>query len=99
MRNAIVRYRVKPGQEEHNEELVRAVYAELAERDPGGFHYATFRLEDGLTFVHVWVQEDGAIELKDVAAFRGFRSGLGERCEWGPEVSAAEQVGSYELFA
>jgi hypothetical protein len=98
VRRAIVRYRVKPGEAERNADLVRAVYAELAERRPDGFHYATFRLEDGLTFVHIWVQEDGAPELSELAAFRAFRSGLSDRCEWGPEVSPAEEVGSYEFL-
>ena len=37
MRRVMVRYRVKPGQAERNEELVRAVYEELHRADPPGF--------------------------------------------------------------
>ena len=58
MRHTVVRYTVKPGSEEENEELVRAVYRELAELRPEGFRYATYRLEDGRTFVHV-AEQDG----------------------------------------
>ena len=59
MSAVIVRYRVKPGRAEENAELVRAVYAELAAGQPPGFHYATYALEDGVTFVHVAFMEDG----------------------------------------
>lgn len=75
-RHTIVRYRVKPGEAERNEELVRAVYGELAELDPGGFRYATYRLEDGLTFVHHAVQQgDGPAPLAGLPAFREFQAG------------------------
>jgi hypothetical protein len=48
----MVRYRVRPDEAERNEKLVRAVYEELHRVDPAGFRYATFRLEDGVSFVH-----------------------------------------------
>ena len=51
--HTVVRYNVKPGRAEQNAELVRAVYGELAGLGPAGFRYATYRLEDGRTFVHV----------------------------------------------
>src|SRR2546422_108734 len=37
-----------------------------------GFAYASFRLEDGVSFVHVVVEEDGegSVSLADVPAFR-----------------------------
>ncbi len=37
MARTIARYTVKPGKEERNAELVRAVYRELAELQPQGF--------------------------------------------------------------
>ena len=92
----IVRYRVKPGEEEVNAEHVRAVYRELAEARPEGFRYATYRLEDGRTFVHMAVQEgEGEFPLRSLASFREFREGLDGRCEEGPEVTLAEELGSY----
>lgn len=95
----IVRYRVKPGQEEHNAELVRAVCAELAELEPEGFSYASFRSEDGRTFAHLAVTEgDAPVPLSELTAFREFKRELPERCEWGPERTPSEVVGSYRLL-
>jgi nucleoside-diphosphate-sugar epimerase len=39
-------------------ELVRAVYAELEQTAPERFHCGTFRLDDGLTFLHIVAQGD-----------------------------------------
>jgi len=87
---------VGPGLEERNAELVRAVYRELAELSPAGFRYATYRLEDGRTFVHVAERDGGADNpLPDLPAFRRFQAGIGERCESGPEVGGAELVGRF----
>jgi hypothetical protein len=89
MTTTLVRYRVKPGRAEENAELVRAVYRELNELAPPGFHYATFR--DGDAFTHVAF---GDFQLTTVAAFRAFSETVGERCAEPPVVSR-EPVGSY----
>ena len=95
----VVRYRVKPGEEERNEQLVRAVYAELHDAAPQGFRYGTFRLDDGRTFVHVAVTEgDEPVPLPGLAAFAEFRAGLEARCEEGPDVRRAELIGDYALL-
>ena len=57
MRRVVVRYRVRPDRVEENERLVRAVYEELAAVQPEGLRYATVKLDDGVTFVHVAVHE------------------------------------------
>jgi hypothetical protein len=94
--HTVVRYTVKPGLEEQNADLVRAVYRELAEAQPAGFEYATYRLEDGRTFVHVAAHDDDfEFPLRDLASFREFRAGLDGRCEQGPVVSPAEKLGGY----
>jgi hypothetical protein len=96
MRRTIARYTVKPGCDERNAELVRAVYRELAVLRPQGFRYATYRLEDGRTFVHVAEHaDDAANPLPTLAAFQAFQAGIGERCECGPQVDRAEAVGRY----
>ena len=96
MRRTIARYTVNPGQEEHNAELVRAVYRELAELAPPGFRYATYRLHDGLTFVHVAeLDDDAPAPLPELAAFRAFQDRIGERCAWGPVVGSAEIIGRF----
>ena len=53
MSAVLVRYRVKPDRADENAELVRAVYEELAAHQPPGFRYATFVLDDGVTFTHI----------------------------------------------
>jgi hypothetical protein len=99
MRRVMVRYTVKQGQAEANEELVRAVYRELNEGSPEGLRYATFRLDDGLSFVHV-AEVDGADNpLLELPAFKAFTAGIGERCDVPPVSSSLTEVGSFRLFA
>ena len=93
MRHTVVRYTVHPGRAEENAELVRAVYAELAELRPDAFRYATYRLEDGDTFVHV--AEGEGVVLTRLASFRAFQAGLRERCAVPPAVTPAQRVGAY----
>ena len=50
----VIRYRTKPESADENERLIREVFAELAEQ-ARGLRYATFRLDDGVSFVHVAV--------------------------------------------
>jgi hypothetical protein len=99
MRQVMVRYTVKPGRAAENEELVRAVYDELAEVKPEGLRYATFRLEDGLTFVHIAFSDlaDGN-PLSSIKAFQKFQEGIGERCDVPPKVAELSEVGSYGFF-
>jgi len=98
MRQVMVRYRVKPGRAAENETLVRAVYDELSAAAPAGFRYATFRLDDGVTFVHLAVQDDdGPGPLPQLAAFRAFVAGIGERCDEPPAVSELTRIGAFRL--
>jgi hypothetical protein len=67
----LIRYRTKPYQADANAQLVEAVYAELHRSRPEGVSYATFCLNDQVTFVHVvQVQED----LTEVGSYRFFAS-------------------------
>jgi hypothetical protein len=99
MSAAIVRYRVKPGRADENAELVRAVYAELAARQPPGFRYVTFLLEDALTFVHVAITDDGHdAPLTQLLAFRRFRDAIAERCDEPPQSTwLPTRIGSYRV--
>ena len=49
MHQDIIRYRTRPEQAAANEELVRAVYEELAKIRPEGLSHATFLLADRVT--------------------------------------------------
>jgi hypothetical protein len=97
----MVHYTVKPEQAAQNEELVRAVYEELHQTAPSGIRYATFVLEDGVSFVHVASNEaeDGRNPLMEVAAFRTFQEGIGERCEAQPVRRDLREVGSYGFWS
>lgn len=100
MKRVRVRYRVKPSQVARNEELVRAVYGELDQARPARLRYATFRLDDGVTFVHIAATEteDGSSPLESVAAFKRFQENIGERCDEGPVVSEIREIGSYRFL-
>jgi hypothetical protein len=99
MRRVIVRYTVKPGLAAANEELVRAVYRELHELAPEGLRYATFRLDDGLGFVHIAEVDGEQNPLTELPAFQAFVAEIGDRCDQPPVTSGLAEVGSYRLFA
>ena len=94
MEQVMVRYRVKPERVAENEALVRAVYMELEQARPEGLRYATYKLEDGVTFVHVAAAE-GEMPLTRLAAFRRFVDGVAERCDEPPVTTALEQIGAF----
>lgn len=98
MRSVIVRYTVKPDQAAANEELVRAVYEELAVTKPVGFRYATFRLEDGVGFVHLARYDTDENPLQESEAFMRFQESIHERCVVPPVATSVHEVGSYNLF-
>jgi hypothetical protein len=83
-----------------NEDLVRAVYAELHQKKPTGLHYATFQLDDGVSFVHLAANdtEDGRSPLSELQAFKRFQENIDDRCEERPVVSSLREIGSYRLF-
>ena len=95
MRRVMVRYRVKPDQVSANEELVRDVYAELDRARPDGFHYATFKLDDGVSFVHLATHDGEHNPLAENEAFARFQAGIRDRCDEPPVVTDLEVVGSF----
>jgi hypothetical protein len=100
MRQVMVRYKVKPEHAAENEQLVRAVYDELERSQPSGFRYATFQLDDGVTFVHLSSTQaaDGQTPLEKLEAFQRFQDNIGDRCDEPPVVSRVREIGSYHLF-
>ena len=95
MRQVMVRYKVKPDRVDENEQLVRAVYEELAATEPVGLRYATFRLDDGVSFVHIASVEGEHNPLAEVEAFARFQADVRDRCEEPPVVTELREVGSY----
>jgi hypothetical protein len=98
MRQVMVRYKVKADRVAENEDLVRAVYAELEELAPERFQYATFRLDDGVTFVHLAFETNEA-PLPELEAFKRFQEAIADRLEEGPILTELTQIGSYGLGA
>jgi hypothetical protein len=101
MKKVVVRYKTKPGQADENQRLAERVFDELNERDPGGVRYATFRLADGVSFVHVASIEtdDGSNPLAETSAFAEFQREIEDRCSEQPAAQDATLVGSYRFFA
>lgn len=98
MRQVMVSYRLKADCVAENEALVRAVYEELHATDPAGLRYATFKLPDGVSFIHLAQTGEGSNPLPDVEAFKAFQAGIKDRCEQPPVVSDLSEVGSFHLF-
>jgi hypothetical protein len=92
----MVRYKVRPDRADENEALVRAVYEQLARERPEGLHYATFKLPDGVSFMHIVIETDepGRI-LGAASAFRAFTADIESRCEEPPVVTELTIVGSF----
>ena len=97
---SFIRYKTKPESADENQRLVENVYAELADLDPGGMRYATLRLEDGVTFVHIFMtdSDDTPNTMGNIAAFAEFQRELADRCIEQPSAQSATVVGSYRLL-
>jgi len=99
MRRVLIRYRLKPDQVERNEELVRAVYEELHRAAPSGFRYTTFKLEDGVSFMHISESEGEGSPLPGLASVQEFQREIAERCEEQPVFAELTEIGSYRSGA
>ena len=98
MTATVVRYQTKPDRADENQQLIEAVFADLDARQPDGFTYKVFRLEDGVSFVHVVVEHDDVDDpdsLQDVPAFQAFVQNIAERCDVPPLAMGATVVGGY----
>jgi quinol monooxygenase YgiN len=99
MERVMVTYKVKPDRVQENEKLVTAVYEELRQNNDRDIHYATFRLEDGQTFVHIaaFASDDKRPILTESASFKAFQQNLGERCEVPPNPQKLTKVESFNF--
>jgi hypothetical protein len=98
MATTVVQYRVKPERVEEHLQLIEAVFAELDEREPEGFTFKVFRLEDGVSFVHVVIEHDGVDHpdsLQAMPVFQAFVATIVDRCDIPPAVSGATVVGGF----
>jgi quinol monooxygenase YgiN len=98
LKTVIVRYKVKPEHAERNRELVHAVYSELELTQLADFNYATFVLDDGVSFVHLAAHGHETNPLPNLPAFQAFQEGIGERCAEQPVVTELNTIGAYGWF-
>jgi hypothetical protein len=97
MTTTIVQYRTKPERAEENQQLINAVFGELELRQPDGFTYKVFRLEDDVSFIHVMIEHDpgGPDLVQDLSTFKAFVANIVDRCESPPVETKALAVGGY----
>jgi hypothetical protein len=100
MRHTMVTYTVKPGREEENAGLVRAVFEELAQARPTGFRYAVFQVADSRQFVHLYTDEGStpSVVLQEVPAFKAFVADAKDRHEQPATFTEPELIGDYRTF-
>ena len=99
MNTVMVRYKVKPEKVQEHIGLVERVFRALAQSGPKGLRYASFRLPDGLSFVHLSSLEDGVSEnpLSQTPEFQEFIRDIKARCDEPPAPVALELIGNYRL--
>jgi hypothetical protein len=97
MATIVVRYQAKPDRADENQQLIEAVFAELNEHEPEGFTYKVFRLDDGVTFIHVVIEHDieDPESLQAIPAFQAFVADIDDRCDIPPVARGATIVGGY----
>ena len=96
MRTVMVRYRAKDEEKAaENEALIRGVFAELAQKAPGGVRYASYRF-DGTSFMHVaTIETTDPHPLTTLPAFQRFTEKIKERCVEPPVTTEMTPVGWY----
>jgi hypothetical protein len=100
MTQLMVRYKVRPEEAAANVQAIEAVFAQLWERSVPGLRYASFTLEDGVSFVHIVAgeTENDRETLRALPAFKDFSAAVRDRCEEQPVVTALNEIGSYRMF-
>ena len=100
MKRMMVRYKVKADRVAENERYIASVFEQLNHEQPPGLRYATFKLDDGVSFIHVVSVEtaDGSNPLRKVSAFQAFTAEVRDRCDEPPVTVELQEIGSYRLF-
>jgi hypothetical protein len=74
MKRVMVRYKVKADRAAENENYISKVFEQLKNDRPSGLRYASFKLNDGVSFVHIVSIDapDGSNPLGELSAFKVF---------------------------
>ena len=99
MERLMVTYKVKADRVEENEQLVKAVYEGLRQINDPDIHYATFKLNDGQTFVHIasFALMDKQPILTESKPFKTFQEKLKDRCETPPDPQKLNEIATYNF--
>ncbi len=96
MKTVMVRYKVKPDRVAENEALIARVYEQLKTEAPDKLRYQTYKLDDGVSFVHIaLVPLEGTNPLTQLSAFKEFTSNVKDRCDEQPVTTTISNVGYY----
>ena len=96
MKTVMVRYKVKPNRFAENEALITKVYEQLETEAPDKLRYQTYKLDDGVSFMHIALgPTEGPSPLTELSAFKDFVSGVKERCDEPPVTTVISGVGFY----
>ena len=100
MNRVIVRYKVKEDKAQENINYIQDVFTALEKSKPDCLRYASFQLEDGLSFVHIASIEtkDGSNPLPSLEEFNAFTQDIASRCDEPPIALSANTIGSYRIF-
>ena len=100
MKYVIVKYKVKADRATENENYITKVFEQLKSENPPGLQYASFKLDDGVSFVHIASIDsaDGSNPLGELSAFKAFTGQIKDRCEEPPVASNLNEVGSYRFY-
>jgi hypothetical protein len=97
MKQTMIRYQVKADRAAENERYIAAVFDQLEREQPRGLRYASFKLDDGVSFVHIVSIEaaNGGNPLLELSAFKAFVAQIRDRCEEPPITAQLKEIGSY----
>jgi hypothetical protein len=93
-----IRYTTKSESADENERPIRGVLTALATQNAERLRYAAFRLDDGVSLLHVAVLDDNENPLSRSAAFGAFQSAITDRWAERPRPAVATVKGSYRLW-
>ena len=96
----MVRYKVKADRAAENESYITAVFEQLKREAPSGISYGSFKLADGVSFVHIAGYEEalGTNPLSQLAAFKTFTAEIQDRCDEPPVAVAMQGIGFYSAL-
>ena len=99
MKRIMVRYTVKPDRLEENIAFIAAVFRQLEKERPETVRYAVFRLDDGMSFVHLSAIDGEGSARRELSAFQAFLDGIKERCAVPPETTPLHVLETYRVFS